>query len=84
MQAGRLRRLSYDCQPHALVAAGQIDAVVDYDLKPYDFLAMVPIVEEANGVITDWQGKPLDFLSDGRVVSAATPELHTELLALLK
>ncbi len=83
MHAGRLRRLSYDCQPHALVAAGQIDAVVDYDLKPYDFLAMAPIIEEAGGVITDWHGKPLDFQSDGRVVSAATPELHTELLALL-
>lgn len=83
MQAGRLRRLAYDCQPHALVAAGQIDAVVDYDLKPYDFLAMVPIVEEAGGVITDWEGKPLGFRSDGRVVSAATPELHAEVLALL-
>ena len=57
--------------------------MVDYDLKPYDFLAMVPIVEEAGGIITDWQGRPLDLCSDGRVVSAATPELHAELLALL-
>lgn len=83
MQAGRLRRLSYDCQPHALLAEGKIDAVVDYDLKPYDFLAMVPIIEEAGGVITDWQGMPLHFQSEGRVVSAATPELHAELIALL-
>lgn len=83
MKAGHLRRLAYDCQPHALVAAGQVDAVVDYDLKPYDFLAMVPIVEEAGGVITDWDGKPLGFGSDGRVASAATPELHAELIALL-
>lgn len=82
-KAGKLRRLSYDCQPHALVAAGQIDAVVDYDLKPYDYLAMVPIIEEAGGVITDWAGAPLDFNSDGRVVSAATPQLHAQILALL-
>lgn len=82
-RAGRLRRLSYDCQPHALLAAGQVDAVVDYDLKPYDYLAMVPIIEESGGVITDWQGNPLDFRSDGRVVSAATPELHAALLRLL-
>lgn len=81
--AGRLRRLSYDCQPHALVATGQVDAVVDYDLKPYDYLAMVPIVEEAGGVITDWSGAPLDFNSDGRVVTAATPRLHAELMGLL-
>lgn len=83
MKAGRLRRLSYDCQPHALVAAGQVDAVVDYDLKPYDFLAMIPIIEEAGGVITGWNGEPLDFHSAGPVVSAATPELHARLLTLL-
>ncbi|RLJ58874.1 histidinol phosphatase-like enzyme (inositol monophosphatase family) [Litoreibacter meonggei] len=82
-KAGKLRRLSYDCQPHALVASGQIDAVVDYNLKPYDYLAMVPIIEEAGGVITDWQGATLDFNSDGRVVTASTPKLHAELLALL-
>ena len=81
--AGAMRRLSYDCQPHALVAAGQVDAVVDYGLKPYDYLAMVPIVQEAGGTITDWTGAPLDFNSDGRVVTAATAELHTALLDLL-
>lgn len=83
MKAGHLRRLSYDCQPHALVATGQVDAVVDFGLKPYDFFAMVPIVQEAGGIITDWSGAPLDFESDGRVVTAATPELHAEVIALL-
>lgn len=82
-RAGRMRRLSYDCQPHALVAEGRIDAVVDYDLKPYDFLPVAAVVEAAGGLMTDWQGNPLGFASDGRVVSAATPELHADLLALL-
>jgi len=81
--AGRLRRMSYDCYPHALVAEGRIDAVVDYDLKPYDFLPVAAVVEAAGGLMTDWQGKPLDFASDGCVVSAATPEVHADLLALL-
>ncbi|RKT27904.1 histidinol phosphatase-like enzyme (inositol monophosphatase family) [Roseovarius halotolerans] len=83
MRAGRLRRLSYDCQPHALVASGQVDAVVDYDLKPYDYFALAPIITEAGGIITDWQGRALTYDSDGRVVTAATPELHAELIALL-
>ncbi|HFQ15674.1 MAG TPA: inositol monophosphatase [Rhodobacteraceae bacterium] len=82
--AGRDRRYSYDCYPHMLLAAGHVDACVDYDLKPYDFLPMVPIVEGAGGVITDWQGGGLDLNSDGRVVSAATPELHEEVLELLR
>lgn len=83
-QAGKLRRLSYDCQPHALVASGKVDAVVDYDLKPYDYLPLICLIESAGGVITDWSGAALDFQSDGRVVTAATPELHGELLSLLQ
>lgn len=83
-QAGKLRRLSYDCQPHALVASGKVDAVVDYDLKPYDYLPLVPLIKAAGGVITDWSGAALGFQSDGRVVTAATPELHAEVLNLLR
>ncbi len=83
LSAGFLQRLSYDCQPHALVAAGQVDAVVDYGLKPYDYLPLVPIVQEAGGTISDWSGAPLDFNSDGRVVTAATAQLHAALLDLL-
>ena len=56
---------------------------MDYDLKPYDYLPVLGLIEAAGGVMTDWQGKALDFNSDGRVVSAATPELHREVLALL-
>ncbi|MBY6059471.1 inositol monophosphatase family protein [Leisingera daeponensis] len=84
MRAGQTRRFSYDCYPHALLAAGHVDAVVDYDLQPYDYLPVSMVVEAAGGVITDWQGKPLGLESDGRVAAAATPRLHTELLALIK
>ena len=41
----------------ALLAAGQIDVVVDFDLKPYDYLPVVPVVEAAGGVMTDWSGR---------------------------
>jgi len=80
---GHTRRFAYDCYPHALLAAGQVDVVVDYDLKPFDYLPLAGVIEEAGGVISDWDGKLLDFDSDGRVVSAATPELHSELLSFL-
>lgn len=83
MQAGRTRRLAYDCYPHALLAAGHVDAVVDYDLQPYDYLALSSLIEAAGGVMTDWDGKALTLDSDGAVISAATPDLHAELLDLL-
>ena len=82
--AGRDRRFAYDCYPHALLAAGHIDACVDFGLQPYDYLPLVPIIEAAGGVITDWQGKPLNMESDGRIVCAATSLLHSEILVLLK
>lgn len=80
---GKTRRFSYDCYPHALLAAGHIDAVVDYDLKPYDYLPVVALVEAAGGLMTDWQGNTLDLNSDGRVLSAATPELLAQLITLV-
>ncbi len=83
LTAGHTRRFGYDCYPHALVAAGHVDAVVDYDAKPFDYLPLAGLIESAGGCMTDWSGKPLTFESDGRVVTAATPELHREMLHLL-
>jgi len=82
-RAGHTRRMAYDCYPHAMVAAGLVDAVVDFGLEPYDYLPLVALIDAAGGVMTDWQGQALDLGSDGRVVTAATPELHAELLTLL-
>ncbi len=83
MNAGHTRRFGYDCYPHALLASGHIDVVIDYGLQPFDFLPLMAVIEAAGGIITDWGGNALDFNSDGRVVSAATIELHRELLELL-
>jgi inositol-phosphate phosphatase / L-galactose 1-phosphate phosphatase / histidinol-phosphatase len=84
MASGRERRYSYDCAPYALLAAGHIDAVVDCDLEPYDYLPVSLLVEEAGGKITDWEGRPLGMGSDVRVAAAATPELHAELIGILE
>lgn len=81
--AGHTRRFAYDCYPHALLAAGHVDCVVDYDLKPFDFLPLAGVIEAAGGIITDWEGKALTFQSGGRVIAASTPELHRQLLQLL-
>jgi histidinol phosphatase-like enzyme (inositol monophosphatase family) len=84
MTVGRTRRFLNDCYPFGLLAMGKIDVVVDFDLQPYDYMAAVPVVEAAGGVITDWAGAPLGLNSDGTVIAAATPELHRELVSLLR
>ncbi|WP_415184370.1 inositol monophosphatase family protein [Phaeovulum sp.] len=81
--AGQTRRFCYDCYPHALLAAGHVDVVVDYDLKPYDIMALRPVVTEAGGILTDWAGQVPGLSYEGPILSAATHDLHKEVLALL-
>ncbi|HHG89198.1 MAG TPA: inositol monophosphatase [Devosia sp.] len=83
LNAGKTTRMAHDCYPHALLASGHVDCVVDYDLKPYDFLPVAALVQGAGGLMTDWDGKPLTQNSDGRTISAATPQLHREICDLL-
>ena len=84
MRAGQTRRQGHDCYPHALVAMGYADAVVDYDLHPYDYLALSVVIEAAGGVISDWQGNPLTLKSGTtHVITAATPALHAALVELV-
>ncbi|TKT77550.1 histidinol-phosphatase [Aquamicrobium sp. LC103] len=79
--AARLARYGTDCYAYAMVAAGQIDLVVETGLQPYDIVALVPIIERAGGKITTWDGGPAE--SAGDIVAAATPELHAAALEIL-
>jgi inositol-phosphate phosphatase/L-galactose 1-phosphate phosphatase/histidinol-phosphatase len=85
----RLRRqvqwTSYggDCIAYGLLAMGHVDLVVDRGLQPYDWAALVPIVEQAGGVLCDWRGDALTLPSDGAVVAASCRELADEALAVL-
>ena len=65
------RKIIYggDCYNYGLVASGHVDVVIEAGLKLYDFAALVPVVEGAGGVMSDWQGNPLDAGSDGRVIA---------------
>ncbi|SIS54444.1 histidinol-phosphatase [Phaeovulum vinaykumarii] len=80
-QAARLTRYGTDCYGYALVAAGQVDLVIEAGLQPYDVAAPIAVVEAAGGLVTDWQGGPAH--QGGQVIAAANPEIHAEALALL-
>jgi inositol-phosphate phosphatase/L-galactose 1-phosphate phosphatase/histidinol-phosphatase len=83
--AARARLVSYggDCYQYGLLASGSIDVVVEEGLKVWDYAALVPVIEGAGGVITDWEGRPLHAGSDGRVIAAGGPALHGEVVAVL-
>ena len=81
--AVKLRRFGADCYAYGLLAAGFIDLVLEASLKPYDFCAMVPIVEGAGGLATDWRGADLDIASDGRILVAGDRRTHRAALELI-
>ncbi len=58
-----------DCYNYGLVAAGQIDMVVEAGLKLHDFAALVPIIEGSGGMMCDWTGEPLHAQSDGHIIA---------------
>ena len=78
-----LRRFGGDCYLYGTLASGYCDLVIEAQLKPHDFMAVIPIVSGAGGRISDWRGAPLDVSSDGRVIAAATEELWRESLEVL-
>ncbi|WP_336486134.1 histidinol-phosphatase [Methylobacterium nigriterrae] len=82
LQAGvRMARYGADCYAYCMLAAGQIDLVVEAGLKPYDIVALIPIVEGAGGRVTAWNGGPAT--GGGRIVAAGDPRLHAEALRIL-
>ena len=72
-----------DAYAYGLLALGQIDIVVECNLKPWDWAALAPVIEAAGGVVTDWAGAKLRLGSDGSVLAAANPALHAAALAAL-
>jgi histidinol phosphatase-like enzyme (inositol monophosphatase family) len=77
----RLVRYGTDCYAYALVAAGQIDLVIEAGLQAYDVQAPIAVIQAAGGVVTDWQGRPAH--DGGRILAAANAAIHAEALALL-
>ena len=84
--SGAVRRVRYgiDAYAYGLLALGKIDIVCEAQLKPWDYLAVAPVVRAAGGRITDWNGAPLARGSGDRVLAAATEPLHNAALALLQ
>lgn len=72
-----------DCHSYGLLASGFIDLVVESGHLLHDFCALVPVVEGAGGVMTDWAGRPLGPGSSPRVIAAGDAGTHREALALL-
>ena len=69
---------------YGILSAGWLDLVVEGTLKAHDIMALLPVIEGAGGVVTDWYGEPVTLQFDGRVIAAGNAEIHATALGLLQ
>ena len=77
----RLSRYGGDCYAYCMVAAGHVDLVVEAGLDAYDIVALIPIIEGAGGVVTNWQGE--SAANGGQIIAAGDKRVHQAALELL-
>jgi fructose-1,6-bisphosphatase/inositol monophosphatase family enzyme len=77
----RLARYGTDCYAFAMVAAGFADIAVDAGLQSYDIVALIPLIEQAGGVVTTWTGGRAE--NGGDILASANPRLHEQALKLV-
>jgi histidinol phosphatase-like enzyme (inositol monophosphatase family) len=80
-RAARMSRFGGDCYAYAMLASGHIDIIVEAELKHWDVAALIPVIENAGGIVTDWSGHPVR--DGGRIVAAGDKRAHAETLAIL-
>jgi myo-inositol-1(or 4)-monophosphatase len=80
-RAVRLRRFGGDCYNYCLLAMGLIDLVVEAGLKPFDIVPLIPIIERAGGIVTNWEGG--DARAGGRILAAGDRRVHEAAMKVL-
>ena len=55
--AAAVTRTWGDCYGYQMIATGRADAMIDPRMHVWDAAALLPILEEAGGTFTDWDGK---------------------------
>ena len=81
--ATRLAVYGGSCMAYAQIASGRVDLGIDVAFDVFDYLALVPVIEGAGGIATDWQGAPLTMASGDRLIAAGDPRVYGAAMALL-
>ncbi|MBV9549532.1 MAG: histidinol-phosphatase [Alphaproteobacteria bacterium] len=77
----RLTRYLGDCYIFAMLAMGFIDIVAEGPLSRWDIAALIPLVEGAGGVISNWKGEP--WREGDAVLACGDRRIHKQTVKLL-
>jgi histidinol phosphatase-like enzyme (inositol monophosphatase family) len=77
----RMSRWGGDCYIFGVLAMGYVDLIVESYFKRWDVAALIPVVEGAGGIITDWEGG--DCCAGGQCLAAGDARIHEAAMTLL-
>ena len=76
------RLAGFDALNYCLLAEGNVDAVIEANLKPYDILPLIPIMKNSGAIVSNWENEPAE--KGGNILATSNKILHTKILKLLK
>ncbi len=72
-----------DCYMYGMLASGLIDIVIEDTLKVHDYMALIPVIQGAGGIVSDRFGKKISLDSDGSFVATCSELLHNKVIEIL-
>lgn len=82
-QATRFAVYGGSCMFYAQIASGRVDICIDVKFKAWDYMALIPVVQGAGGVFTDWEGRAAGLQSGSQYIAAGDPRIHAQALKVL-
>jgi histidinol phosphatase-like enzyme (inositol monophosphatase family) len=73
---------TFDALNFCLLAEGKVEAVIETNLKPFDIVPLIPIIEKAGGTVSTWNN--LSAIKGGNILAASNKKLHYKILKILK
>ena len=77
----KLTRWGGDCYLYAMMALGFCDLIIESLSARWDIAALMPVIENAGGVITDWHGNEPG--NGGGIIAAGDKRMHEAALKLM-
>ncbi len=73
---------TFDALNFCLLAEGKVEAVIETNLKPFDIVPVIPIIEKAGGIVTTWDNR--SAIQGGNILATSNKKIHNKILKILK
>ena len=73
---------TFDALNFCLLAEGKVEVVIETNLKPFDIVPLIPIIEKAGGIVTTWNNQ--SATRGGNILATSNKRLHEKILKILR